>query len=422
LRHISSQIRHIFMGTFKIFLRTDTPLKNGSIGVYLRVRIEKKKKDYSLGVSILETDKFWDSVSNRMKPCSWQDYDKVNREISAAYKKADEIFFGYQWGEQKEKHFSVDIFDKEFRKDKASSESFYSFAENEVAVLRQKKASDETIRSYNSYISKLKRFAPELSFNEITRDFISSYHSDMAGHGNKVNTVYKSLSFMRTMIKRAQHEGIVQENPFQFYPLIKKQGERESLIEAELKSLEKLYASGTMKKYQSNACKCFLFACYTGLRYLDVKNLRFEDVKKEVHDGKEKMFIHITMHKTKDHISIPLIDRAAALIGEGFKAQEVFRVPRNQVVNRFLKEISVLAEIDKRVTFHVSRHTFVNISLDLGVPFEVVSKLVGHKNLKTTMIYCKIRDSVKIGYMDRWNAVAPKKKVVKGKKTQEHPQ
>jgi site-specific recombinase XerD len=396
------------MATFKIFLRTEAPLKNGSIGIYLRLRSDKQKKDYSLGVSVLEPDKYWDPVPCRMRNCSWQDYDKVNREISAAEKKANDILFAYKWGEKKEKPFSVDVFDKEFRKEKITAESFYSFAENEVSILKQKNASGETIRSYNSYISKLKRFAPELSFHEITREFIASYHADMVSHGNKVNTVQKSLSFIRTMVKQAQREGILQDNPFQFYPLPKKAGEREFLNPAELMNLEKLYAKGTLKGYQANACRSFLFACYTGLRYQDMKNLRFVDIKKEVHDKKEKRFIRITMHKTKDPVSIPLIDKAAALVGDGFKEQKVFRVPSNQVINRYIKEVAGLAEIDKKVTFHVSRHTFATISIIYGIPLEVVSKLLGHLNLKTTMIYSKIPDSVKIDYMDRWNNNGPK--------------
>jgi site-specific recombinase XerD len=391
------------MATFKIFLREDTPLKNESIGVYLRVRIENLKKDYSLGVSIFETDKYWDPLASRMKPCSWQDIDQVNREISAAEKKANDIFFDYKWGEKKDKQLTIAVFDKEFRKDKPSTESFYAFSENEIKILKLKKASPETIRSYNSYVSKLKRFAPALTFPEINREFITRYHTDMVSKGNKVNTVHKSLSFIRTMINRAQREGIVQDNPFQFYPLQKKAGEREFLNVDELKSLEDLYAKGTLKGYQANTCRSFLFACYTGLRYQDVKNLRFEDIKKEMHDKKEKLFIRITMHKTKDPVSVPLIDKAAALIGEGFKAQKVFRVPSNQVINRYIKEVAGIAEINKKLTFHVSRHTFATISIIYGIPLEVVSKLLGHLNLKTTMIYSKIPDSVKIDYMDRWN-------------------
>ncbi|MCX6240375.1 MAG: site-specific integrase [Bacteroidetes bacterium] len=406
---------HFSMASIKIFLREEAPRKNGSIGVYLRVRVERKKKDYSLGVSILEPKKYWDSANNRMKTCSWQDVDKINRNISAGEKKANDIIFDYQWGDKKDKPFSIKEFDNEFRKNQPISKSFYAFAENEIEILKHKNASSETIRSYNSYISKLKRFAQELSFTDITRDFISRYHANMVSNGNQVNTVHKSLSFVRTMLKRAQREGIIQENPFIYYPLQKKAGNRQFLNIDELNRIEKLYASGTMKGYQSNACKSFLFSCYTGLRYQDVRNLRFENVKKEVHEGKDMLFIRITMHKTKDPVSIPLIDKAVRMIGEGFPAQKVFRVPSNQVINRYLKEISELAGIDKKVSFHVSRHTFATISIIFEIPLEVVSKLLGHNSLKTTMIYTKIPDSVKINYMDRWNEPANQKVIGKTK-------
>jgi len=214
------------------------------------------------------------------------------------------------------------------------------------------------------------------------------------------------------MIKRAQRDGLMQENPFEFYPLQKKAGTREFLNMHELELLEKKYAEKTMKDYLTNTCKSFLFSCYTGLRYQDVKNLRFQDIKEEVHSGKKAFIIRINMHKTKTQVSIPLIDKAVKLIGDagGLKAKTVFHVPSNQVANRFLKEIATAAKINKNVTFHVSRHTFATNSLALGMPLEVVSKILGHANLKDTMIYAKVVDSAKIAYMDLWNKSDEKKK------------
>ena len=391
------------MASYKIFLRYDAPRKNGGIPVYLRIRINNVKKDYSLGVSIMQPKKYWDPEINRMKTCSWQKVDNINREISAGEKLATDILFRHKYGEKVGKPFTIEDFDDEFRIDAAITESFYAFAENEIEILKKKNASPETIRGYNSYISKLKKYTPALSFSDITREYITGYHTYMVSLGNQVNTVHKSLSFMRTMIKRAQREGITEENPFQYYPLQKKAGIREFLTADELTKLENFYTTGELKGYQANICKSFLFACYTGLRFQDVKGLRFEDIKDEVHDGKKMLFIRITMHKTKDPVSIPLIDKAVKLTGKGFTAQKVFNVPTNQVANRFLKEVADLAGIKKRVSYHVARHTFATNSITLGIPVEVVSKLLGHLDIKTTMIYSKVVDSVKAAYMDRWN-------------------
>ena len=404
------------MASYKIFLRTESPRKNKSIPVYLRARVENKKKDYSLGVSILEPEKYWDPEANQMKKCDKQKVKEINQVVSAADKLARDIIYKHTWGAKMDEPFSIDDFDLEFTNKLATSTSFYAFATNEVEILKKKNASRETIRGYNSYISKLKTFTPTLSFHEITRDFVTRYHTYMVSKlKNQVNTVHKSLSFMRTMIKRAHRDGLMEGNPFEYYPLQKKAGVREFLTIHELEVLEKKYAEGTMKGYQANTCKSFLFSCYTGLRFQDTKNLRFDDIKEEVHNGKKGFIIRITMHKTKDPVSIPLIDKAVNLIGQGYGAQKVFRVPSNQVANRFLKEIATAAEIHKTITFHVSRHTFATNSITLGIPIEVISKLLGHTNLKNTMIYAKVVDSAKIAYMDRWNKSDVEMQKVKAK-------
>ena len=111
------------------------------------------------------------------------------------------------------------------------------------------------------------------------------------------------------------------------------------------------------------------------------------------------------MHKTQDDVSIPLPPQAIVLLEEGFQNQRVFKVNANQVTNRYLKEISEKAKIKKKITFHCARHTFATISLSIGIPLEVVSKLLGHKDLKTTMIYAKILDDLKIKYMEKWDEI-----------------
>ncbi len=409
------------MATYQIFLRTEALKKNGSTPVYLRVRFGNNKKDFALGVSVAEPKRYWDPETNQMKKCDWQKVQDINQVISSADKLARDIIFKHTWGDKMNDPFSIEDFEREFRKSADNSDSFYAFAKNEIEILKKKNAAKDTIRGYTSYISKLKAFKPALSFNEITRDFVTQYHIYMVSKlGNQVNTVHKSLSFMRTMIKRAQRDGLMKGNPFEYYPLQKKAGTREFLTEDDLRKLEKLFAKDTLKKYQANTCRSFLFACYTGLRFQDVKNLRFQDIKEEVHNGKKGWIVRITMHKTKDPVSIPLIDKAVRLIGddEGLKAKKVFHVPSNQVANRFLKEIATAAEIDKNVTFHVSRHTFATNSITLGIPIEVVSKLLGHTSIKNTMIYAKVVDGAKIAYMDLWNKSDEKKQDVKAKETE----
>ena len=111
------------------------------------------------------------------------------------------------------------------------------------------------------------------------------------------------------------------------------------------------------------------------------------------------------MHKTKDSEYVPLIEKSKHLIGTGFNNQRVFKVSANQVANRNLKDIMTGAGIKKDISFHCARHTFATVGISLGIPIEVISKLLGHKDLQTTQIYAKVMDHVKIMQMDKWNNI-----------------
>ena len=82
--------------------------------------------------------------------------------------------------------------------------------------------------------------------------------------------------------------------------------------------------------------------------------------------------ITLIMHKTKELIKIPLIDKSKRLVGTGFDNQFVFRVNANQVANRNLKKIMEDAGIKKEISFHSARHTFATVGISLGIPIEVI--------------------------------------------------
>ena len=125
------------------------------------------------------------------------------------------------------------------------------------------------------------------------------------------------------------------------------------------------------------------------------------NVKKEIHDGQEILIIRILQHKTEQQVSIPVIQKAKNLIEPGFQEQTVLRLRSNTTINRHLKTIAKKLELNKRLTFHVSRHSFAVTAIIREIPIEVISKLLGHTELKTTQIYTKIVDELKIKYMKR---------------------
>ncbi len=376
--------------SFKIFLRSDFQRKDGLFPIYLRVIIDRRKKDYSLNVAIPE--ELWDGKHDKIKKSLRYKSDDLNAVLSKTRMKVEKILLDARLSE---KRLTLEAFDRLYSQKTLDYSSFYEYT-TEFIRERKHKFSSDTCRTYASQVTKLKKFKPELRFADMSIDFLKLYDVYMISKlKNKTNTHYKSMAFIKTVWFQAMKDGLVTENIFKNFPLKKKQGNRSFLDMEELRLLEALLSANILDS-QLNVLKYFLFACYTGLRFLDIKNLRHTNLV-------EGDILQIEMHKTKDIVRIPLIDRAKRLIEPGFENQPVFRVSTNQVTNRNLKELMELAGIKKTISFHCARHTFATISIDLGLPLEVISKLLGHKDLKTTQIYAKILDSVKVKEMGKWN-------------------
>jgi site-specific recombinase XerD len=141
----------------------------------------------------------------------------------------------------------------------------------------------------------------------------------------------------------------------------------------------------------------FLFSCYTGLSYTDVMALTRNNISIGI-DGEQWIFT--TRTKTDTASRIPLLPVAKYIIDKYSKHPEIISSDRllpkltNQRLNSYLKEISDICEFKKMLTFHCARHTFATtVTLTNGVPIETVSKMLGHRSLRTTQIYAKILDN-----------------------------
>lgn len=373
----------------KLILRTDAMKKDGSYPLYLRLTFNRKLKYMSLFKSV--HIHHWDDENECVRH-THPDANSINLLLKAYLKRANDIILDH---EIKGKPLTFFDFETLFKNNKTSS--FYDYVEG---ILENNSVtheySEQSLRSYKAELSKLKRFKKHLNFNEITIPFIQHYEGFMRNElENQVNTIHKSLKTMRTFINRAIQDDLLEDNIFKKYKLRTEEGHREFLTETELTEIE-LLAQQPLDKNYKKILNIFLFACYTGLRFRDIKNLKHGDI----HEG----MIRIRMHKTKKIVTIPLINKARVLIEPGtFPTQPVFKVPCNQVANRRLKEVLKQTTIQKLISFHCARHTFATHSLTLGIPVEVVSKLLGHSNIRTTQIYGRVVDSVKIKEMNKWN-------------------
>lgn len=140
----------------------------------------------------------------------------------------------------------------------------------------------------------------------------------------------------------------------------------------------------------------FVFACYTGLAYIDVKQLTFNNIIKGIDGGD---WIHTHRQKTQSASKIPLLDIPRQIIERyndhpiADNNESLLPVMTNQCTNAYLKELADICGINKILTFHTARHTFATtVTLSNGVPIESVSKMLGHKSIKITQHYAKITD------------------------------
>jgi integrase len=142
-----------------------------------------------------------------------------------------------------------------------------------------------------------------------------------------------------------------------------------------------------------------VFACFTGLAYADVKKLRRGEIERD----DTGYWIRTKRQKTGGRSHIPLLEAPLKIInkyndlGMLQDGDPVLPILSNQKMNAYLKELADLCSITKTLSFHIARHTFATtVTMTNGVPMESVSKMLGHKNLRSTQHYARIVDQ-KVG-------------------------
>jgi len=191
--------------------------------------------------------------------------------------------------------------------------------------------------------------------------------------------------------------GWISKDPFFGFKQSLKEVKRGHLLDDELERLENTEISNKRIEVIRDM---FVFCCYTGLAYVDVSKLKPSNII-TYPDG--TLWINLSRTKTDVDSHIPLLPKAVEII-EKYKGHPetdikgtVLPIRSNVKFNAYLKEVADLCGIEKNLTTHLARHTFATtVTLNNDVPIETVSKMLGHKNLKTTQIYAKVLDK-KVG-------------------------
>lgn len=225
-----------------------------------------------------------------------------------------------------------------------------------------------------------------MGFENFLRRYQPTDHQQPLQH----NGILKHMERFKKILNLAVKMDLLEKNPFDKYQFKFKRYERDFLDEEELKKLEeKVFANQRLGLVRD----LFVFACYTGLAYIDVASLSKDCLVK----SEGEYWLYTERIKTSTPVKIPVLPKAFDLIEKyedhprAFSKDLLLPVLSNQKLNSYLKEIADICEIDKNLSFHVARHTFATtVTLKNGVPMETVSKLLGHNKISTTQIYARV--------------------------------
>lgn len=248
----------------------------------------------------------------------------------------------------------------------------------------------KTGTSWRSCLKYIKRYETRrgITFADITPEWIKGFKEYLERQELAQNT--KSLYFakLRACINRAYRDGIITDNPLRRVDSIKQEdSKREYLTIEEVQKLVETECDNEMVK------RAFLFSCLTGLRWSDIKQLRWGDVHKEG----DYTRLTFRQRKTGGQEYLDITHEAREIMGEERGSEELVftKFPHPTTASTAIKVWTARAGIRKHITFHSARHTFATMMLTLGTDLYTVSKLLGHRDIKTTEIYAKIVDKGK---------------------------
>lgn len=210
-------------------------------------------------------------------------------------------------------------------------------------------------------------------------------------------TQYELFNALSLVLNEAVRAEMIPNNPMRLLNaserIRKPDSTREYLTVEEVKSMIDA-AAANIKSGDDVAA--FLFCCFCGLRYSDVSQLTWENLM-ETENG---LMITTTMKKTRRRVEVPVSAKASSLLPkQTARKGKVFTFPTYRVTLKKLKTIAKTAGIKKKVTFHVSRHTFATMMLTAGTDLYTISNLIGHTDIRITQIYSKVIDKKKTDAM-----------------------
>lgn len=385
--------------TFSVlfFIKRKKLLKNGDAPVYMRITIDGRFLETSLKRGV--NPKLWNEKKQRSTGrdrLSIELNDYLDTTLTRIYRihqqlideckpvNPQTVMNAYQGRTEQPK-----MLREVFRQENAKYRQLLEIGDVVLGtVLRY-----ERTERYLGEFMKKNYNVEDMSFRAIDNEFVRNFHIflkvDKKAEQNTANKYCKNL---KKIVRLALDNNWMEVNPFQGIKFPAKATTREFLSEKELTTLMKK----DFEVERLNVVRdIFVFCSLTGLAFSDVAALRPEHISV---DDEGNYWIHKARQKTKNMCSIPYLESARA-IADKYREHPtcvakgvVLPVLSNQRMNSYLTEIADCCGIKKSLTTHIARHSFACLALANGVSMEIIARMLGHSDIKTTKIYAKVVD------------------------------
>ena len=342
--------------TKKIKLRYKS-LKSGCYSLYFDIWNNQKREYKTLGIKI-------DGKRNTKH----QDDNKIRKAIALR--------------EQKERELLDNITGFTLNTGKEQKD-FLSYYKNIIEKGRNS-------GNWTSSFLHLKRFAKNgVRICDIDTNFCDAFKKFLLSSVSN-NTAKLYFTIFKASLDILVKEEVIISSPAKYINIKKHESERNFLSFEEIKKLH------DTKCKDENTRNAFIFSCFTGLRISDITLLKFN----QICEG----YLSLIDKKTHNPNRIKLNKTALEILNKQRKlssGDQVFNLKTLHTTGRYLDDWVKDAGINKHITFHCARHTFATLCLTSGIELYTVSKLLGHKDIKTTQIYAKLIDKKKDEAVDK---------------------
>jgi integrase len=366
---------------------------DGYSPIVLRVIYRGERKDIFTGLYCDKRD--WDPTTQKVF-FAGKDITGINKNLDLIIRKAHDCFEELKFSGLS---FSIDeLIDK--IKDKEQTPTLlleYITGCNEKIKLRvDVDITKSTYIKYKTCLKHMEDFLEDVyktrkfSLHSMNGKFLEKYFYYLRANKNiSNNTAVKYLQSLRTLIYTAVKDGVIKRDPFAEFKMRSKPVHRDYLTQDEINQLRDLILES---KDLERIRDIFLFACYTGLAYSDIKQLKDVHI---IQDTDLSWYIRKPRQKTGVESIIPLLPAAIRILQKYSLTNSIrdvsWYVSTNQKMNQRLKTIGTLAGISKKLHMHLARHTFATtVALTNGISIESVSKMLGHSSTNQTEHYAKI--------------------------------